>query len=145
MKVYLALVFLALSMCPLMSGAADSKPEFTREVREVTSKLNVPRGRWKMIICHHSGLRYGNAMIYDREHRKRGMENGLAYHFVIGNGVDSGDGEIEIGNRWLKQFNGGHVHREEINAIAIGIGLVGNFEKSSPTKKQLAAFRELID
>jgi len=127
-----------------MSGAADSKPEFTREVREVTSKLNVPRGRWKMIICHHSGIRYGNAMIYDREHRKRGMENGLAYHFVIGNGVDSGDGEIEIGSRWIKQIKGGHVRSEEMNETAIGICLVGNFAESKPTKNQLAALKELL-
>jgi N-acetyl-anhydromuramyl-L-alanine amidase AmpD len=73
------------------------------------------------------------------------MENGLAYHFVIGNGVDSRDGEIEIGPRWLKQIQGGHVHREEINEVGIGICLVGNFERTRPTLKQMAAFQELVD
>jgi len=144
MKVYLKLIIFALSMCSLMGMAAETKPKFTKEVREVTSKLNIPKGRWKMIICHHSGIRYGNAAIYDRQHRKRGMENGLAYHFVIGNGVDSGDGEIEIGSRWMKQIKGGHVRSEEMNEIAIGICLVGNFAETKPTKNQLAALKELL-
>jgi N-acetyl-anhydromuramyl-L-alanine amidase AmpD len=73
------------------------------------------------------------------------MENGLAYHFVIGNGVDSGDGEIEIGPRWTKQLLGGHVRRDAVNSVGIGICLVGNFEKTRPTVKQMLAFRELVD
>ena len=118
---------------------------FTRQVREKTRGLPVSSGRWQWIVGHHSAIRYGNAAIYDRAHRERGMENGLAYHFVIGNGVDSGDGQIEIGPRWLRQLNGGHVHREDINEVGIGICLVGNFEESRPTVRQLMAFRELVD
>ena len=120
------------------------KPRFAENVREKTNLLNIESGRWKWIVAHHSAIRNGNALIYDRAHRARGMENGLAYHFVIGNGIDSGDGEIEIGGRWLKQLKGGHVHREEINEVGIGICLVGNFEETNPTPKQLAAFRELM-
>jgi hypothetical protein len=96
-------------------------------------------------VAHHSGIAYGNAAIYDRQHRERGMENGLAYHFLIGNGIDSEDGEIEIGSRWLKQLKGGHVHREEINEVGIGICMVGNFEETRPTRNQVLAFRELVD
>jgi hypothetical protein len=117
---------------------------YTKRVRAVTEKLKVPRGRWKMIVAHHSAIRNGNARSYDREHRRRGMENGLAYHFVIGNGVDSGDGQIEIGSRWVRQIKGGHVRMDEINEVAIGICLVGNFQETNPTKKQLAAFHELM-
>jgi N-acetyl-anhydromuramyl-L-alanine amidase AmpD len=73
------------------------------------------------------------------------MENGLAYHFLIGNGIDSEDGKIEIGPRWVKQLKGGHVHREDINEVGIGICLVGNFEETKPTRKQVLAFRELVD
>ena len=124
--------------------ATAPAPRFTKKVRLVTSKLVIPKGRWTMIICHHSGIRRGNATTYDKDHRRRGMENGLAYHFVIGNGVDSGDGEIEIGSRWLKQIKGGHVRSDEINEVAIGICLVGNFEKEKPTKRQIAALEELV-
>jgi len=72
------------------------------------------------------------------------MENGLAYHFVIGNGVDSGDGVIDIGSRWIKQIKGGHVRSEEMNETAIGICLIGNFAESKPTKNQIAALKELL-
>jgi hypothetical protein len=124
---------------------AKSSPRFTLRVRAKTKGLHLVPGRWRWVVAHHSGIAYGNAAIYDRQHRKRGMENGLAYHFVIGNGIDSGDGEIEIGGRWLKQLKGGHVHREEINEVAIGICLVGNFETTSPTTNQMLAFRELMN
>jgi N-acetyl-anhydromuramyl-L-alanine amidase AmpD len=118
---------------------------FTGAVREVTRSLRVQRGRWKYFICHHSGLKHGNAAVYEREHRRRGMENGLAYHFVIGNGVDSEDGLIEIGQRWIKQIKGGHVKSDEMNEVAIGICLVGNFDETRPTKKQVAALCELVE
>lgn len=118
---------------------------FTTHVRSKTGRIRVQRGRWEYIVGHHSAIKYGNATIYDRAHRERGMENGLAYHFVIGNGVDSGDGEIEIGPRWFKQLKGGHVHREDINEVGIGICLVGNFEEAHPTSNQLLAFQELVD
>jgi hypothetical protein len=118
---------------------------FTSDVRRVTTRLGVRSSRWQWIVAHHSAIRYGNAAIYGRAHRQRGMENGLAYHFVIGNGIDSGDGEIEIGPRWFRQIKGGHVHREEINEVGIGICLVGNFDQTRPTMKQLLAFQELVD
>ncbi len=72
------------------------------------------------------------------------MQNGLAYQFVIGNGTSSGDGQIEIGDRWRKQINGGHVHSDYLNNIAIGICLVGDFNHDKPTAKQLEALDELI-
>ncbi len=123
----------------------ESSIQFTRNVRKKTEALSIVPGRWKWIVGHHSAIKNGNAAIYDRAHRQRGMENGLAYHFVIGNGIDSGDGEVEIGARWLRQIKGGHVHREDINEVGIGICLVGNFEETIPTMKQLKAFRELLD
>lgn len=123
----------------------NSEFPFTKAVRQQTRALTIESGRWAWIVCHHSAIKEGNASIYDRVHRERGMENGLAYHFVIGNGIDSRDGEIEIGSRWLKQLQGGHVHREDINQVGIGICLVGNFETAKPTLRQLAALRELVD
>lgn len=118
---------------------------YTTDVRRVTSRLQVRPNRWRWIVAHHSAIKQGNAAIYGRAHLQRGMENGLAYHFVIGNGVDSGDGQIEIGPRWMRQIKGGHVHREEINEVGIGICLVGNFTETRPTTRQMQAFRELMD
>ena len=72
------------------------------------------------------------------------MPNGLAYQFVIGNGNGSGDGKIEIGPRWTYQLSGGHCASDYLNNIAIGICLVGDFNRDVPTKAQLASLEELI-
>lgn len=129
----------------LQVPAATSTEDLLSHVRAKTANINVRTDNWKRIVVHHSAIKYGNAAIYDRAHRQRGMQNGLAYHFVIGNGIDSGDGEIEIGPRWTKQLLGGHVKSYGINLTAIGICLVGNFEANHPTKRQLSAFTQLMD
>ena len=105
----------------------------------------VQRGRWKFVIVHNSGTRQGNARAFDYYHRKiRRMRNGLAYHFVIGNGTSSRNGQIEIGDRWRRQINGGHVHSDYLNNIGLGICLVGDFNRDQPTRAQLEACEELI-
>lgn len=105
----------------------------------------VQRRRWRYIVVHNSGTRQGNAKAFDYYHlHVRHMQNGLAYHFVIGNGTSSGDGEIEIGNRWKRQINGGHVHSDYLNNIALGICLVGDFNRDTPSGRQLGALDELI-
>ena len=112
------------------------------------SRIRPPREdfrRWRRIIGHHSATASGNAAKFDAYHRRvRRMENGLGYHFLIGNGTDSGDGQIEIGPRWTQQIQGGHVRSLACNEDSIGICLVGNFEVSRPTPRQLAAFEELV-
>ncbi len=117
----------------------------SRGVIEAIRNAPVQRGRWKFIVVHNSGTRQGNARAFDYYHRNvRRMQNGLAYHFVIGNGTSSGDGEVEIGSRWRRQINGGHVHSDYLNNIALGICLVGDFNRTQPTAAQLDACEELI-
>ncbi len=108
-------------------------------------KAPVKKSRWRYLVVHNSGTRQGNAKAFDYYHRYvRKMPNGMAYQFVIGNGSSSGDGQIEIGNRWRRQVNGGHVHSDYLNNIALGICLVGDFNRDKPTKRQLEALDELI-
>ena len=114
-------------------------------VKSHTDKIKFNRPKWKYIIAHHSATPHGNGKTYDKVDRRHGMQNGLAYHFVIGNGRDSGDGEIEIGSRWTKQLHGGHVSKWSYNNAGIGVCLVGNFEKTRPTQGQMASFTELVD
>jgi len=118
----------------------------TSNVRRAIDRANVTRGRWRYIVVHNSGTRQGSAAAFDHYHRYvRRMQNGLAYHFVIGNGTSTKDGAVEIGNRWHQQKQGGHVHSDYLNNIAIGICLVGDFNHSTPRKGQLAALEELIE
>ncbi len=117
----------------------------SRSVIDAIRRAPVQRSRWKFIIVHNSGTRQGNAKAFDYYHRKvRKMQNGLAYHFVVGNGRSSGNGEIEVGNRWTRQINGGHVHSDYLNNISLGICLVGDFNRDQPTRAQLEATEELI-
>ena len=117
----------------------------SRSVRDMIDRAPVARHRWRYIVVHNSGTRQGNAKAFDYYHlHVRKMPNGLAYHFVIGNGTSSGNGSVEIGNRWLRQINGGHVHSDYLNNIALGICLVGDFNHGTPTQQQLDALGELI-
>ncbi|MEM0896862.1 MAG: peptidoglycan recognition family protein [Verrucomicrobiota bacterium] len=124
------------------------KPSFrylTASVKRQIDAANISRGRWKYIVVHNSATTKGNAKAFDRYHRNvRGMKNGMAYHFVIGNGSYSGNGEIEIGNRWKYQIQGGHLKSLSQNRVAIGICLVGDFNSQRVRDQQLAALDELV-
>jgi N-acetyl-anhydromuramyl-L-alanine amidase AmpD len=117
----------------------------TRSVIDEIRRAPVGSNRWKFIIVHNSGTRQGNARVFDYYHRHvRRMQNGLAYHFVIGNGTSTGDGQVEVGDRWRRQINGGHVHSDFLNNISLGICLVGDFNRDQPTRVQLESCEELI-
>lgn len=116
-----------------------------KPLRAEIDRAKVRKGRWRYIVIHNSGTRQGNARAFEYYHRYvRHMVNGLAYHFVVGNGTSSGDGQIELGNRWRAQLQGGHVHSDYLNNIALGICLVGDFNRDAPTKRQLEATEELV-
>ncbi|OGX14817.1 MAG: hypothetical protein A2166_05900 [Omnitrophica WOR_2 bacterium RBG_13_41_10] len=94
------------------------------------------RVKWKYITLHHSATKEGNAEAFDRNHRRRGM-GGLFYHFVIGNGTDSQDGEIEVGWRWRRQI-------EVERSGDIQICLVGDFNRQHVTRAQFNSLIELL-
>jgi hypothetical protein len=117
----------------------------TSSVVDAIRRAPVKRRRWQFIVVHNSGTRQGNARVFDYYHKHvRRMQNGLAYHFVIGNGTSTGNGQIEVGDRWRRQINGGHVHSDYLNNISLGICLVGDFNRDQPTRAQLDACEELI-
>jgi N-acetylmuramoyl-L-alanine amidase len=127
------------------SRRSSSYRYLTRSVIEAIRRAPVKRRRWQFIVVHNSGTRQGNARAFDYYHRHvRRMQNGLAYHFVIGNGTSTGNGQIEVGDRWRRQINGGHVHSDYLNNISLGICLVGDFNRDQPTRAQLDSCEELI-
>jgi N-acetyl-anhydromuramyl-L-alanine amidase AmpD len=114
-------------------------------VQRGLDRAPVKPGCWKFIVIHHSGSEVGTVKSMDRYHREvRHMENGLAYHFVIGNGRGMKDGSVAVCHRWKKQLAGGHLASEAQNRIAIGICLVGNFDERRPTSKQMRSLRALV-
>jgi LysM repeat protein len=117
-----------------------------RSVQGAIDKAPVRAGRWQYIVIHHSDVDTGTVKGMDKYHREvRHMENGLAYHFVIGNGSGMGDGEIAVCRRWIGQLDGGHLASNVQNRVAIGICLVGNFDKHQPTSRQMESLRVLVE
>ncbi|MFN3648125.1 MAG: peptidoglycan recognition family protein [Armatimonadota bacterium] len=122
-------------------GASATPPE-----------LPADRNMWRYAVIHHSASPSGNAASFDRMHRGKGWD-GLAYHFVITNGKGGVDGGLEVGRRWWEQKHGAHAGalaggegeaRNDFNEFGIGICLVGNFEKSTPTQAQMKTLAKLL-
>ena len=99
---------------------------------------------WKWIVIHHSDTEHGDLAFIDMLHKARGWD-GVGYDFVIGNGTDSGDGQVEVGYRWTQQAVGAHAKTPDnrFNEYGIGICLVGNMMDHPPTPKQMAAVERL--
>ena len=104
------------------------------------------RDRWKYIVIHHSASARGSAALFDRYHRDVRHWDELGYHFVIGNGNGAGDGQVEVGPRWIKQKHGAHCKTSDnfYNRHGIGICLVGDFDGAPPTPAQMASLTQLV-
>ena len=108
----------------------------------------IPRGpinRWVWIVVHHSATPTGGAAAFDKMHRAKGWDE-LGYHFVIGNGTDTRDGQVEVGSRWVKQKWGAHAKTPDnrYNEHGIGICLVGNFDITHPSEAQIRSLTRLV-
>ncbi len=104
--------------------------------------------KWTAIIVHHSGSASGNMAIFDKWHREGRHWDSVGYDFVIGNGSDSGDGQVEVTVRWTQQVTGAHVGGTPdnwANKDGIGICLVGNFDQTTPTPKQMQSLAKLVN
>ncbi|MFQ5422820.1 MAG: peptidoglycan recognition family protein [Phycisphaerae bacterium] len=102
--------------------------------------------RWECIVIHHSAGDHDTPRsMRDYHVNVRGWD-ALGYHFVIGNGVAYGDGQVFVGERWTKQMHGAHCKTpgNYYNEHGIGICLIGNLEKHEPTPKQMEALARLI-
>lgn len=134
-----------IAITPFLTNEASLMEKSTPTAMERMCRVNVSEVDWEFVVVHHSATKTGNAARFDDYHKnKKKWKYGLAYHFVIGNGSQSGDGEIEIGSRWVNQIHGAHTSIMEVNRVGIGICLVGNFDKSSKTtQKQMLSLLNL--
>jgi hypothetical protein len=115
---------------------AGAAPEWTPPIRA---------NAWRYIIIHHSATPTVGAVMFDRIHKQKGWDE-LGYHFVVGNGTDTRDGQVEVGPRWRKQKWGAHAKTPDnkYNDYGIGICLVGNFDITRPTPRQLESVARLV-
>lgn len=136
----------------------DIKPDRPPDVKPTPTPKYVDRSiprswyplarerRWQAIIIHHSATSTGNVAKFDKQHREQHNWQGVAYDFVIGNGTDSVDGQVEVTFRWRGQLTGAHCKTPNNwgNEKGIGICLVGNFDYSSPTERQMRSLVKLV-
>ena len=109
---------------------------YTARIGDLVGPRNIS-SVWQTITVHHSGTRNGSARLFDKDHHRRHM-GGLFYHFVIGNGTNSGDGEVEVGWRWKAQVKANR-------SYDIQICLVGNFDEQLPSEPQFNSLVVLIN
>jgi hypothetical protein len=146
---------------PVIVHNPTSEPEsvppgvVTSQSMLANMQSNVPRDwlppsriekKWTAIVIHHSATETGNVAIFDRMHREENQWDGVGYDFVIGNGTDSSDGQVEVTFRWKQQVAGAHCGGTPdnwANIDAVGICLVGNFNHTAPTAKQMQSLAKL--
>ncbi|MFM8980583.1 MAG: peptidoglycan recognition family protein, partial [Planctomycetia bacterium] len=136
------------ALAPPRPAVTVAPPASTRKQAGAGWVVDAPARAWKWIVVHHSDDTRGNLAKYHRVHLDKGWEHGCGYHFVIGNGSLSGDGEIEVSQRWTRQLHGAHAKTPDnrFNDFGIGIVLVGDFETGSarPTARQMDALVRLV-
>ena len=144
------LVLLDRNPAPRADGIALAAPVRAPRAPAIESVLNtrrpLDRAAWKRIVIHHSGATFGSPDTLTEQARANNLR-GLGYHFVIGNGSGSGDGELYVGYRWLDQAPGAHVSGPEgewHNEHSIGICLVGDGERRPFTDAQIRRLGDLI-
>ncbi|QDU70663.1 peptidoglycan recognition protein family protein [Mucisphaera calidilacus] len=101
---------------------------------------------WQAIIIHDSSRLRGGAASLNEAHERDGR-GGLGYHFVVGNGTETGDGEIEAGFRWRLQAQGRFLAGEEASRwhrVAIGIVVVGDADERAMTPVQRESLLRLV-
>jgi N-acetyl-anhydromuramyl-L-alanine amidase AmpD len=152
---------------PTFTGPVVAKPAYVPPAPVVIAKAatpapvrtlrpaNVPaawvplstaeRRQWTWIVIHHSATPTGDMAEFDKAHKAKGWD-GVGYHFVIGNGTGSADGQIEVTPRWPIQKHGAHAKTpdNQYNEHGIGICMVGNMDNHPPTAKQLASLEKLV-
>ncbi|MEX2214674.1 MAG: N-acetylmuramoyl-L-alanine amidase [Phycisphaeraceae bacterium] len=94
--------------------------------------------RWTTIVVRYSGSDQGSASTLGELHKRAGLGD-LAYHFVIGNGQGSPDGQIEIGPRWDQQrpgYTSIALHNQPGSHEVIDVCVVGDLDRHAPSQQQ---------
>jgi len=150
LNVFVTLLSTAFSTAAPLADA-PSAPELQSERSQPSDKFfpTAESRKWSSIVLHHSATVTGDVASIDAVHRTQKDRSGnpwlgIGYHFVIGNGQKMADGEIQPTFRWLRQLAGAHAGTRTHNDFGIGICLIGNFEETAPTARQLVAVRDLL-
>jgi hypothetical protein len=103
-------------------------------------QVPVQLDRWHYIYIHQSKTPGGNANTLDE-----GLSDGVADHFIIGNGDGLTDGELQISQRWNHQQSAASPSKTvKVDPDCISICIVGDLDRTAPTQMQLARLGQLV-
>jgi len=112
----------------------------------IDAGLEAGDGEFTWVMLHSSGTSEGSVVELDFHHRRvLDIDDGLAYHLVIGNGRGMGDGEIGFAQRWDDGLPGAVLGDRDKERGAISICLIGDFRYQEPSLGQLEALDEILD
>ena len=107
---------------------------------EEYEKMSPPAVGPRRIVVHHSATRTGSRDLFRALHRVVFEWTDVGYHYVIGNGSFSADGEVEPGRpEWAV---GAHARTHNVDSL--GICLVGDFRRGRPSTLQLRSLASLL-
>lgn len=133
-------------VAPLTGLTLTSLDRSASPEQKLFDTSTTPR-QWQAIVIHDSGSLTGSSRTLHQAHEQAGRD-GLGYHFVVNNGTGEEDGVIEMGFRWPRQLAGQYVEGGEdaqwFNENAIGICVVGDVDRESPTVAQRAELLWLV-
>jgi hypothetical protein len=140
-------VFAVCSCLFILSGCVyndEPMPGIAHEYPDFVPPVPFPPAKTRTNL---KGTSNGNRAIFDKWHREGRHWAGVGYDFVIGNGTNSGDGQVETTYRWRRQETGAHCGGTPgnwANKDAIGICLVGDFNITAPTGRQMQSLVRLL-
>ena len=135
-------LLLALAPAPLAPGAANAlfvAGQSSSLDAIFETAVPVQPERWRYVFVHHSKTDRGSAATLGES------ADGLADHFVIGNGDECGDGEVQVAQRWHRQRPAGRVTGvKQIDPACVSICLIGDFDRARPTPTQELRLLQLV-
>lgn len=133
----------AMAPLPMRPDAADTLFAYnTNDQLNAIFQMQIPvqLDRWHYVYIHQSKTPQGNAMTLGK-----GLPDGVADHFIIGNGDGLTDGELQISQRWNHQDSAASASKTiKVDPDCISICIVGDLDRAAPTPMQLARLGQLV-
>jgi hypothetical protein len=126
-----SVILLLLAPAPLTPGPAESLFAIdSPDALATIFQTQKPLAPWRYIYIHHSSNLPGESLASD--------------HFLIGNGSNLADGELQIGQRWIDQTSASPpAGAASLASNCLSICVAGNFDQTVPTPTQLRRLAEL--
>jgi hypothetical protein len=104
-------------------------------------------GDWRYVVVHHTGEASGDLATLDAKHRSvLGYEDGLAFHFLVGNGSGLALGAVAEGDRFRRGIPGPHcTENPAVSLASVGVAAIGDTGAAPLPGEQRRALAALVE